>query len=107
MLTVPRHIAILKKTEHRYQPDQGYLQMGPLPEPHEYQKRGKGSECDPPEGTRDNSVHFLKAPGGEVTLLFTWVESEHAWERFGGHRLAFPARYLSYHGWKYIEPATL
>ena len=100
---VPHHMAVLKKTEHRFMPGEGYYHLGPLPTPPVVSRKGKGDECNP-HNAKDGSLHFLLSPGKEVALEFTWVEKEQAWERHGGHRMAFPASYLAMHGWTYQRP---
>jgi|SRR6185437_9778372 len=92
--------ALQAKTRHSFVPGRGYwehdqppvIHGGPPPAP----------ACDPPVGTPDGSRHVLEKDGAR--LVFAWVMPEHAWERPGGHRMAFTAEYLAREGWRYVEP---
>ena len=91
--------ALKDPTNHRLIPGLGYVRGNPMP---------NGSEdanyCYPPAGTRDGSSHFLQPPKGAHKMKFVWLQQQAAWFTLNPRslRLAYPAEYLSSHGWRYL-----
>lgn len=65
-----------------------------------------GFRCIPPAGTQNDTWHALKSPNGSL-LEFRWLAADRAWwpRLQRGWRVAFPAEYLSSHGWQYVRPS--
>ena len=99
--------ADLSKTTHVFVQGQGYLEAGPLLLHPETNRAAPGASAQPPSGvsTPDGSRHVLLTPGARTPKVFAWVAREGAWERAGGNRIAWPASYLTHHGWIYSRPA--
>lgn len=85
-------------TTHSFAPGRGYWEHAQPPVVHN--AAPVVQRCDPPPGTPDGSVHLLRY--GELKLPFTWISRERAWHRYGGHRLAYTADYLTREGWEYV-----
>ena len=95
--------AVKAKVHHRFVRGIGYIKYASHPKLYA-RVAGREQNCTPPIGTKDNTAHFLKIPGGGSTMVFTWIAKEQAWERLGGLRMAFTAEYLAHHGWMYAGP---
>lgn len=106
VFVVNRPAAHQRKTGHQFVPGLGYVaHQGPPP----LNPRANGTKnCDPPQGTRDGSVHLLRPPNGHPPITMVWIAMERAWasrmpER--GNRLAWPTSHLRRAEWEYIGPA--
>ena len=97
-----REQALKDRASHQFQLGVGYVKLAPPPLPTTH--KGRPGDCDPPKATKDGTFHLLSVPGGSMSLEFEWIETEKAWARFGGNRMAFTAAYLAAHGWKYSRP---
>ena len=97
-----REAAEASKTTHQMVPGVGFVHHDAPPKV-VVERAESTAACSPPDGAEDGSAHLLVAPGGRE-LPFIWIAAERAWERPGGHRMAFTAAYLGADGWRYSGP---
>ena len=88
-------------TTHQFLPGVGHIEHPALP-----LDLPKGrTECNPPAGTPDGSLHFLRAQPHVKPVEFVWHATHRAWARANGNRQAWPADYLAAAGWTYVGRA--
>jgi len=103
---VNRTEAVKKPTHHQFIPGIGHLDHGA--EPSLPAGRGGKKNCDPPPGTRDGSLHKMKASSG-IVVVMKWITAARSWgpKRPGvGNRMAWTPKHLSVAGWELIGPAA-
>lgn len=100
-----REDAEASKTTHQFVAGKGFVQHDAPPKV-VVERPATTAACSPKGDAADGSTHLLAAPGGRE-IPFGWVAAEQAWERPGGHRMAFTAAYLGAEGWRYLKPLPI
>jgi hypothetical protein len=107
-LITNKSFAEQNRATHRFRDTVGYENVGflTMPQAPVYAPM----VCEPSVGTRDGTLHMLRAPqspeDNAVGEAMSWDGQKREWIPLlgAGRRLAFSSAYLAAHGWMYAGP---